>query len=94
MSDWISVSEEHPEYREDVLIYTNREAKKIAVGRLTPVLGSLQWGIWSSANSSVCLDMIPKKDVLFWMPLPKKPSWWNIRKEKKISRAELMDFED
>lgn len=93
MINWISTKEELPPLRKDVLIYVSNAIKPIAVARIIKFIDNPVWGVWSVRTNNVCMEPLSDFDVLFWQPLPKKPSWWNIRKAKKVTRFDLMDVD-
>lgn len=65
---WISVKDELPNYREDVIVFTE---KHIDVGHLARGRYGSLW--WERDSADLWKDNEVLKDVTHWMPLPKEP---------------------
>ena len=94
MSEWIDPNFKLPPLKKDVLVYMSNAVKPIAVARIVKFIDNPVWGVWSVRTNNVCMEPLSDFDILFWMELPAKPSWWNIAKAKRISRYDLMDLDD
>jgi hypothetical protein len=65
---WISVKDELPNYRENVIVFTE---KHIDVGHLARGRYGSLW--WERDSVDVWKDNEVLRDVTHWMPLPEEP---------------------